>query len=649
MSRRDYGPPDGYDDRRSNVSRRPRTERNYEEADIDTRSRYDGPAPSRYDQPPPQRRGETVFKERETDTVVTQGQRTERRGPRQPDFLREDYGRNSNAGQLVVRDTREEEEDYPARAPSRRRSMETVRSSRPPPPRSERVERDEFVFRETERDRGGLPYPRSERGSLGEEERVVFRERERSRPPPERTEEKIDIRIREDDRQERRPPPREYRERDDVEDIRFRRGDGGRPPPARNEVDKEEITFTHTERSGPPPGRNEVDREEISFQETRSPPPRENYRGREVRKEEIDIDIRERSAQPPRQRSQSRGALVRKDREEWIVRRPRTPSPSPPRDFEKEEIIIRRKERSPSPVPEPPREPTPEPLPPPPEPIYRPPIIQEVITHHRHIDHGVERVRSPTPPPPPPSPPRDKEEDLEISIRRQGTRNGKAYDEEITFEKDTVERNDRSRGAGGETSRELTRARSVSTSARRRSPSRDRRRYDDDVVSAEADYYNQRAASRGYPGEAYNGATRDWGLVDIPPGTEKVRMDGQGGGAQEITWDRYRGERHGRFVTDDRVYDQGWGNGIPAPRQHLPPPREDVRETRITRTTEESNTPTRAKKDRMWTEISKDLVTKEAIEETGYEYEETDDFFYVMEYLRYVSHSTTSIRDQIGY
>ena len=42
-------------------------------------------------------------------------------------------------------------------------------------------------------------------------------------------------------------------------------------------------------------------------------------------------------------------------------------------------------------------------------------------------------------------------------------------------------------------------------------------------------------------------------------------------------------------------------------------------------------------KDKMWTEITKDLVIKEAIEERGYEYEETDDFFYVIEYLKYVS------------
>lgn len=39
----------------------------------------------------------------------------------------------------------------------------------------------------------------------------------------------------------------------------------------------------------------------------------------------------------------------------------------------------------------------------------------------------------------------------------------------------------------------------------------------------------------------------------------------------------------------------------------------------------------------MWTEVTKDLVLKEAIESFGYEYEETEFFYYVMEYLQYVS------------
>lgn len=49
------------------------------------------------------------------------------------------------------------------------------------------------------------------------------------------------------------------------------------------------------------------------------------------------------------------------------------------------------------------------------------------------------------------------------------------------------------------------------------------------------------------------------------------------------------------------------------------------------------------KKD-MWTEVTKDLVLREAIDQCGYSCEETDDFFYVMEYLQYVR--TSTIRNQ---
>ena len=48
----------------------------------------------------------------------------------------------------------------------------------------------------------------------------------------------------------------------------------------------------------------------------------------------------------------------------------------------------------------------------------------------------------------------------------------------------------------------------------------------------------------------------------------------------------------------------------------------------------------------MWTEITKDLVTREAIEEMGYEYEETKWFFYIMDYLRYVSKACLAADDK---
>lgn len=662
MSRhpREYPVADRYEDRDSEFYHRPR--RDYDDLEVDiTRSRY-----------PESRRAETTVKER--DSAVSG-----RRGPRQPDFLREDYGKSTTAGALVVRDDERRDDDTHSRAPTRRRSVETVRSRAP----TERVEKDRFVFEERERSDRGLPYPRDRGSELGfrgrgeTEEKVIFRERTRSRPPPREevdTEEKVIFR----ERTRSRPPPRERGSREEidinirreesrgppparspppVEEIRFRRGGGDRPSP-RATVEKTEIDITREESRGPPPRpRSTVEREEIDIREQRSAAPRpprteidekefifrdthrsSQNRGREVVNEEIDIDIRERSAPPPRQRSMSRGNLVVRKEEEWIVRRPRTP---PPQDYEKEEIIIRRKERTPSPEP-PPREPTPEPSPPPPpplEPIFRPPIIQEVITHHRHIDHGVERARSPTPPPPappsPPPPPKEtKEDNLEIEIKRRGMRNGKAYEEDIIIERDRKDTEEPSR----ELERYEDRRRDLSVASRRRSPSA-RRRYDDEIA-AEADYYNRKITSRAHPGEAYNGATRDWGLVDIPPGTERVRMDGVGGGAQEVYWERYSGNRRGRFISGDRAYEQEYGNGnsAPSPAPLSPPPapyRERDEEIKITHTRTNEEKPRR--RDRMWTEVTKDLVIKEAIDEMGYDYEETDEHFYVIEYLKYVS------------
>ncbi|GIZ45213.1 hypothetical protein CKM354_000839300 [Cercospora kikuchii] len=654
MSRhpREYPVADRYDDSQSDFYRRPRRDRDYDDLEVDiTRERY--PDERRY-------RPETVVKER--DSVLS-----ERRAPRQPDFLREDYGKSS-AGPLVVREERREDDNY-SRVSRRRRSVESARS-RPPPAATE--EETKIVYRERERERAP-PYPASQ---AEEKEEIIYRERTRSRPPPrERVSEKeeIDIKISREEHEARSqasrsdPPP--------VEEIRFRRGGGDRPAPPPKTVEKTEIDIRERERSAAP-SRSRVEREEIDIRERFSPAPRppRSERG-DVEREEIifrerrsppgrgrakfeEIDIRESSAPPPRHRSVSRHQLVARKEEEWVVRRPRTPSPPPPRDYEKEEIIIRRtKERSPSPEPEPepepPREPTPEPSPPPPpplEPIYRPPIIQEVITHHRHIDHGVERARSPTPPPPPPAPappsppPETKEENLEIEIRRKGTRNGKAYEEDIHIEKDNWEREDRAVECKRSVS--VDHKRSMSVSTRRRSPSRDHRRYDDEL-DEEAEYYNRKIASRAYPGEAWNGATRDWSLVDVPPGTERVRMDGVGGGAQEITWQRYNGERRGKFISGDRVYESPYGNGyaspppLPAPAPAPAPPREERRDTkeeiRITmdRRTGGDDRPRQKKRDKMWTEVTKDLVIKEAIDEMGYEFEESDDHFYVMEYLKY--------------
>lgn len=138
-------------------------------------------------------------------------------------------------------------------------------------------------------------------------------------------------------------------------------------------------------------------------------------------------------------------------------------------------------------------------------------------------------------------------------------------------------------------------------------------------MDEEAEYYARITKERAYIGESYHGATKDWAIVDVPPGTNRVKMDGVGGGSQEITWQRYNGVRRSNFLPDG---DDGYAVG---------PARED-KAVEVARKYQGQ----KPKEDSMWTEITKDLVVKEAIEGCGYDYEETELFYYVMEYLRYV-------------
>ncbi len=155
--------------------------------------------------------------------------------------------------------------------------------------------------------------------------------------------------------------------------------------------------------------------------------------------------------------------------------------------------------------------------------------------------------------------------------------------------------------------------------SRRRSHSDHRQnQYYDAEVAREAEYYHRKNAERAYIGEAYNGATKDWAIVDVPPGTNRVHMDGVGGAEQDVTWQRYNGVRRSKFIADGHEYDSGYGVGDYG----------DYGDRRVA---------PRSKKKEMWTEITKDLVVKDAIEMVGLEYEETEYFYYVMEYLRYVS------------
>ncbi|KAK7983976.1 hypothetical protein PG990_012688 [Apiospora arundinis] len=481
-----------------------------------------------------------------------------------------------------------------------------------------------------------------------------------------------------DDRDYYPAPPRGGRDYDDV-DVYERREERRSAAPVRDYQDTE-ISIRERDSRTPAFLRDEGRRNEaagplvlrareIETVDRRrprspSPPPAVHVHERFIERE------RERSPAPPsmamerrprfmeRERSPSPGTMVRVDHREVVRRRERSPTP----ERERIRIIQRERERIPSPSPSPP------PPPAPPAVIRGPTIEREVITHYRDIDHGVIKVPSPPPPAPAPRPSRTTERETDIDIYTRGN------ETEVDIHKRM-----RSRSRPRERPRPQPPAKQpsyyddevlvqssrkglhvdIDHSHRRSHSAAPERRPD---YSDEADYITNKIDSRGRMGEAWNGATKDWSIIDVPPGTERVKMDGIGGGSAEVTWQRYNGVRRSKFVPerDGTVVSSSSVNESASDRDrlsvqvydsHRDKSRErdyveDVHDTRISIRDRERRP--RKKEQEMWTEITKDLVVREAIEKCGYEYEETEWFFYVMQYLRYEDVSElVSISDQI--
>lgn len=275
---------------------------------------------------------------------------------------------------------------------------------------------------------------------------------------------------------------------------------------------------------------------------------------------------------------------------------------------------------------------------------------------------GVIQIRPPSPPPAPRPRQTERETDIDIYTSRHETEvdvhrrvshsRGRARSPSVErhrrpsvpahyHDDDVIVRSDRNRlevdGDVDINGRHQHLHRSMSPGGHHRrahsaAPPRAATRYYDD----EAEYITSRIEDRGRVGEALHGATRDWEIVDVPPGTERVRMDGAGGGAAEVTWSKYSGVRRAKFLPegDDVV-------ARPAPRApSRGPVRERESDTRINvliHDDKKEERPVKEKRSDMWTEITKDLVSRAAIEEMGYEYEETEYFYYILTYLRYVS------------
>lgn len=121
---------------------------------------------------------------------------------------------------------------------------------------------------------------------------------------------------------------------------------------------------------------------------------------------------------------------------------------------------------------------------------------------------------------------------------------------------------------------------------------------------------------------------------------------GAGGAAAEVTWQKYSGVRRSKFmperdekstivssatsISDREVSDSRRESRLSVAIYDKEKDRD--REIDIEKTVDK-----RPRRSEMWTEITKDLVIRDAIDQMGYEYEETEYFFYIMTYLRYVS------------
>ncbi|KAF3066013.1 hypothetical protein CFAM422_009447 [Trichoderma lentiforme] len=413
------------------------------------------------------------------------------------------------------------------------------------------------------------------------------------------------------------PAPRSRRGDFEEVDIHFRERDGNLPEFLSRSRRPEAGPMVLRQREADPYDRPPRDPSPIRFREER-------------------IVRRAQSVSPSEpEHEHSRTRIVEKIRSPSLARR-RSPSPRAvryvePSDTASEHIRIIERERERERVPSPSPSPTPAP------PVIRGPVIErEVITHYTDIDHGMIQARQPSPPPAARPRPRERETretDIDISLSKgraevdihrsasrtrsksRERRSSRFYDDDIVVRRDLKV--------------EETKTRRRAHSAAARGP----------VEDDEAEYITSKVDSRGRMGEAWGGATKNWAIVDVPPGTERIRMDGVGGATTDTTWSKYSGVRRTKFVPERERDRDDLSNRAPSPPPALRGGGERVsvsildrdREIEIDRRVGRSPAPPKE----MWTEITKDLVIREAIEELGYEYEETDQFFYVMDYLKY--------------
>ncbi|CEJ60496.1 hypothetical protein PMG11_09068 [Penicillium brasilianum] len=453
---------------------------------------------------------------------------------------------------------------------------------------------EDMVIRHRERASEGDLRP-MEKVYEDEREEVYFRASSRPRRRPSRREVEFEERIIDDREQERLRGPRHRGEASFEEDLVMQWKD--RPTPRELE-EEDEIRLRETRR------RRRPSQPEPEY--VREPPPREPPGAwpaeREVEEEEI--RIRERRRSRPKRREVE-------DEEDIVLRREERDRERGRDSAESDEILIRKSKRKT------PREPSLSP-----EPIRAPPIHQDVITHHRHVDHGFDTVRPPRAPSPEKTSTRRSFEEIDIRRSKKGHRGRKSQEEIVFKHRETQESLSPTSGPSLDftdpwkpdrrPSRRNRKSRSLDddedddsdSSVAGSSHTPLRRDLARDIaleaeleaeIEEEIKIHKERSRHRSHIEKISKETADEWSVVHTPLKEDTVETIG----ALEVVEVAPKGAVEEDLEIRGRVEQQV------------------VKERR----------------DERWTEITKDLVVREAIERLGYEFEETRTFYYIFTFL----------------
>ncbi|CAI7625498.1 unnamed protein product [Penicillium glandicola] len=521
------------------------------------------------------RRSEPEFEEDEDLIVERERRRGSRRHPR--DFEEDD---------LIIEDREIHRESR--RHPERRSEDDLLFEEREKRHRRRRPEREfeEELLVEERGKHGGRRYHQNREV---EDEEMLIRRKEREEPPLRRGwDSEIDIRSRErrrefeEEEKSHRPRPRPPPSRRvEVEEVL----DDAPPGRRRGPIDvptrefEEDDVIIRRKGKGPRPA-DRVDDEEIVMRERRE-------RRRSVPSEDLKRELKD-----IRREAREQSLL-----DEELSVRSQFDSKPRPRDLEeaKEEISMREtKEKLRS------RQPSPS-L----DSIHVPPIHQDVFTHHTHIDHEYKGARTPRGRSPEPRSRRGSFDEIDIHHRKM--RGGRRSEERIVLKhrgsEDSLTPEDSisptsgpaldfndpwERGTINATRRrpEALEDESELSYSHGTSDALSMRDMEEDIMIESTRTLNK--APRG---------TDDWSVVHAPSPEDAIEMTG----ALDVV--------------------------------EVKPRNASVDEAEMGRVAQKVMDPKETRNDR-WTEIAKRLIVREAIEQMGFEYEETRTSYYIFSYLQ---------------